>query len=93
MESAKEDMQFMKNFTNGYEEYLKNISETPWEIITESSGISKDRILYITKIYVNSRNVIFSWAIGVTQHIHGVENVESIVNLELLRSMVGRRFA
>ena len=30
---------------------------------------------------------------GITQHLHGVENVESIVNLALLRGMIGRKNA
>ncbi|MDP7350200.1 MAG: molybdopterin-dependent oxidoreductase, partial [Nitrospinota bacterium] len=64
-----------------------------WEMIVLYSGISKQRIQQIAEIYGNSRNVIFSWAMGITHHEHGVENVESIVNLALLRGMVGRRFA
>jgi anaerobic selenocysteine-containing dehydrogenase len=30
---------------------------------------------------------------GMTHHIHGVENVEAIANLAMLRGMVGRRYA
>ena len=30
---------------------------------------------------------------GITHHLHGVENVQMIVNLALLRGMVGRPHA
>jgi anaerobic selenocysteine-containing dehydrogenase len=30
---------------------------------------------------------------GMTHHVHGVENVEAIANLALLRGMIGRRYA
>jgi anaerobic selenocysteine-containing dehydrogenase len=30
---------------------------------------------------------------GITHHVHGVDNVESIVNLALLRGMVGKPHA
>ena len=33
---------------------------------------------------------IFAWAMGITQHAHGVDNVQAIVNLALARGMLGR---
>lgn len=93
VEAGKHDLQFMENYTNGSREFLKDIQETSWDSIVSSSGISKEQIFHIGEIYGNSGNVIFSWAMGITHHVHGVENVESIVNLALMRGMIGRRFA
>ncbi len=90
IEAGKYDHQFMEDHTNGKHEYLKDIRDTPWETIISCSGISKEDINRIAELYGNSRNVIFSWAMGITHHEHGVENVESIVNLALLRGMIGR---
>ena len=36
------------------------------------------------------RRVVFSWTMGITHHAHGVQNVQAIANLALLRGMVGR---
>ncbi len=93
IEAGKQNLQFMEDHTNGYEEYIADIQETSWESIVSNSGISKKQIESIAYIYGNSSNVIFSWAMGITHHKHGVENVESIVNLALLRGMIGKRFA
>lgn len=30
---------------------------------------------------------------GMTHHEHGVENIENIINLALLRGMIGRKYA
>ena len=35
-------------------------------------------------------SAVFGWTMGITHHEHGVANVQSIVNLALLRGMVGR---
>ena len=93
IEFDKIDIQFINDFTNGHQEYLSDINNTSWEEITGSSGITKENIERISEIYGNSKNTIFSWAMGITHHEHGVENVESIVNLALLRGMVGKRYA
>src|SRR6185369_1031896 len=44
----------------------------------------------IAAMYAAARNVVFSWTMGITHHVHGVKNVEAIANLALLRGMVGR---
>lgn len=93
VELGKHDLQFMKAHTNNSNEYIADIKETTWETIVSSCGISKKRIEQIAEIYGKSDKVIFSWAMGITHHEHGSENVESIVNLALLRGMVGKRFA
>lgn len=93
IEAGKQNLQFMEDHTNGHEEYISDIHETSWESIVSESGISKKQIESIANIYGNSSNVIFSWAMGITHHEHGVENVESIVNLALLRGMVGKPMA
>ncbi len=93
IEAGKHDQLFMDKYTNGYDAYVADIQTTSWETIVSNSGISKNKILEIAGIYGNSKNTIFSWAVGITHHLHGVENVESVVNLALLRGMVGKPFA
>ncbi len=40
-----------------------------------------------------SKNVVFSWTMGITHHAHGVQNVQAIANLALMRGMIGRPHA
>ncbi|MCP4551941.1 MAG: FdhF/YdeP family oxidoreductase [Bacteroidetes bacterium] len=93
IEAEKHDLKFMADYTNGKDEYLADIQNTPWETIVSNSGISQENIRHIAEIYGNSKNVIFSWSMGITHHEYGSENVESIVCLALLRGMIGRRYA
>ena len=41
-------------------------------------------------MYINSQSAIFAWGMGMTHHRHGVDNIEWISNLALLRGMVGK---
>lgn len=88
MEAITED--FIHEHTKGYDNFLTNINATEWQEIVECSGISREQIGDIAKIYAESSNTIFAWGMGITHHTHGVENVEYISNLALLRGMVGR---
>ena len=64
-----------------------------WEEITSMSGIKRETIEELAKQYIKAEKVIFGWAMGITHHEHGVENVKAIVNLALLRGMIGKPHA
>jgi molybdopterin-dependent oxidoreductase alpha subunit len=87
------DSEFIANYTYGFNVFSQDVKETPWEEIVEVSGLDQSQIEYLAGEYHKAENVVFSWAMGITHHEHGVENVESIVNLALLRGMVGRKHA
>jgi molybdopterin-dependent oxidoreductase alpha subunit len=90
LELKGEDEDFIRQYTNGYDTYRDDLLQTNWDELVQKSGIQKEQILALAKKYVSAKKVIFSWAMGITHHDHGVENVESIVNLALLRGMAGK---
>jgi len=85
--------EFINNYTNEYEAHKKHIEGVAWEDIEVSSGVSKETIEDIAELYCKAKNVVFAWSMGITHHLHGVENVESIANLAMLRGMLGKRYA
>jgi molybdopterin-dependent oxidoreductase alpha subunit len=90
IEAGKVDQGFIEQFTDGYPEYRRHIEAADWKEIELASGVERKLIEEAANLYANSHRAIFGWTMGITQHLHGVTNVESIVNLALLRGMVGR---
>ena len=84
------DDDFISENTNNYEDYIKNLEDTEWGIITHSSGISKKLIERAGKLFLESKSIIICWAMGLTQHVNGVNNVKETVNLLLLGGHIGR---
>ena len=87
------DRQFIKEHTEHFDEYERAISDISWEQITHESGLSRSEIETVATIYSESKNAVFAWGMGITHHQHGVENVEAIANLALLRGMIGKPYA
>jgi molybdopterin-dependent oxidoreductase alpha subunit len=81
---------FINHYTTGYESYREDIRQTSWEEIESKSGVKRPEIEEVAERYCRADSVVFAWAMGLTHHKHGVENVESIVNLAMLRGMVGK---
>ena len=55
--------------------------------------MDRETIRSIADQYVQAKNVVIGWCMGITHHLHGTRNVHAIANLALLRGMVGRAHA
>ena len=93
LEAGAEDTAFIAAHTNGFEDYLADVRRTEWTTITGASGIDRESIRRVAGRYCASSHTVFAWGMGMTHHLHGVDNVEQIANLALLRGMVGKRHA
>ncbi|QDU93918.1 FdhF/YdeP family oxidoreductase [Lignipirellula cremea] len=89
-ELGAQDVNFLTNSCSGYEEWVQHLRGVPWSEIQERSGVSQPEINAMAEKYAAARNVVFSWTMGITHHAHGVQNVQAIANLALMRGMVGR---
>jgi molybdopterin-dependent oxidoreductase alpha subunit len=90
LERGGQDSAFITTHTEGFDQFRQHASTTSWDAIVAASGVSRDTIRQIADHYVSAKNVVIGWCMGITHHLHGVENVRAIANLALLRGMVGR---
>ena len=84
--------EFIKNRCVKFEEYKKNILKHPdtKEMFLKLSGF-EDVALKIEKIakLISQNKTIFTWGLGVTEHIDGTEAVNAISNLAMLSGNFG----
>jgi molybdopterin-dependent oxidoreductase alpha subunit len=81
---------YLKNYTENWEEVLKVAQETSWETITQGCDISQEEIEEIAYVIGTSKSVVFAWAMGITQQANGVDNVRSIANTALMTGNAGK---
>ncbi|MCM2394575.1 FdhF/YdeP family oxidoreductase [Rhizobium sp. S95] len=84
------DRAFIAEHTTGFEALFEDIGRTSWESIVALSGLSRDALESVARIYVNAKNVIVCYGMGITQHAKGTGNVQQIANLLMLRGNMGR---
>lgn len=84
------DEAFLKEHCVGRPELESRLQAVSWEEVVAKSGVSRDDISAIADRYAAAKRVVFSWTMGITHHAHGVQNVQAIANLALMRGMVGR---
>ena len=84
------DVPFIEQHTHGFSAFAEDLRCTSWEDILRISGLSYEQIQRVAAIYTKARAVIICYGMGITQHRHGSENVQQIVNLLLLRGNFGK---
>jgi len=84
---------YIKAATEGFDEFVKGVNALSWEEIERQSGVPRQQIEELGVLYGRAKNAVFGWTMGITHHLHGVENVRMIVNLALLRGMIGKPHA
>ena len=87
------DRAFLDEHVVGVDEFIAALDAASWDDIVEGSGIDRAAIDELGLLYANSERVIACWAMGITQHENGVDNVREIINLLLLRGNIGREGA
>ena len=87
------DHALIESKTEGFEGFVADVEATSWEAIEAGSGIARAQLEEVAHIIAGSHRVIACWAMGITQHVNGVANVQEIANLMLMRGALGLKGA
>ena len=88
--NSSEDLEFLEEYTDGYEIYRSEVQSNSWDEIVEICGVQKTEIERIGKLLGKSKSTICCWAMGLTQHKNSVATIQEIANVMLLGGHVGR---
>lgn len=84
------DVDFIEQHTHGFGEFLAYLHATPWESIESESSLTRAAIERAAAEYCRASAVMGIYGMGLTQHRRGVENVQMVCNLLLLRGNIGK---
>ncbi len=93
LESGQIDQPFIDEHTESFAQYKQQLQSSSWEDLCACSGLSREAIEQVAGRYARANKAVFAWGMGITHHRHGVENVEAIANLSILRGMIGKPHA
>ncbi len=84
------DWAFIKEHTHGFDEFAAMARQCAWADLERHSGLTRGAMEAAAAVYAQAHAVIGIYGMGLTQHRAGVENVQMVVNLLLLRGNIGR---
>jgi molybdopterin-dependent oxidoreductase alpha subunit len=84
------DHDFIREHTHGFDEFKSAVRSCDWQTVERRSGLTRGALEAAAAVYAHAKSVMFIYGMGLTQHEKGVETVQMIVNLALMRGNIGR---
>ncbi|WFE76578.1 FdhF/YdeP family oxidoreductase [Roseinatronobacter sp. S2] len=84
------DHAFIAEHTHGFDKFEEKLRQTEWAAIVGSCGLQRIDLEKAARTYANARSVIAIYGMGLTQHKLGIDNVQMLINLLLMRGNIGR---
>lgn len=84
------DESFLANHTIGWPALKAHINSFVPVELERLSGVSRSDIVAVADAYCRSKAAVFVWAMGITHHCNGVDNVHMLANLAMMRGMCGK---
>ncbi len=89
LEKGWEDQAFIADRTEGFEELRDMVALYPPQKTSQITGVPVEQLYQAAEILALNHPMAVIWAMGITQHIVGVRNVESLANLQMLLGNMG----
>lgn len=87
------DHEFIKAHTAGYDAFVNDLKQYDNHELLRACGIPEADIDQAVDLLSSRRRIIICWAMGLTQHKNGVDNIKECVNLLLLKGSLGKKGA
>ena len=90
LESGGVDREYVDAHADGWDALEAHVAAQSWPDLLEGAGVARDVVDRMVEVLAAARRGIFMWAMGLTHHAHGTDNVLALANLALARGYLGR---
>jgi molybdopterin-dependent oxidoreductase alpha subunit len=84
------DHDFIGRHTTGFDAWRAHVADVDWDVVTDTTGLSREQITELAELLRDSDRTVFCWAMGLTQHRNAVATIKEIVNLAFAQGNIGK---
>ncbi|WP_101298236.1 formate dehydrogenase subunit alpha [Halegenticoccus soli] len=89
VENDLHDAEFVEERTKHFDELVEKVEPFTPEEVERLTGVAPDDLVRAAETIAAADSCVFGWAMGMTQHSHGTQNVLALANLALVTGNVG----
>jgi formate dehydrogenase (NADP+) alpha subunit len=87
------DMDFIKNKCEDFQEFKESLEKFDLNFVEGITGVDRTKIIQAANMYASAGSASILYAMGITQHAHGTDNVMAVSNLALITGNIGKPFS
>jgi formate dehydrogenase major subunit len=85
-----QDDAFIAQRTEGFEALRELVKQYPPELGEKITGVPRETIVQIARLYGRAERAIIFWGMGISQHTTGTDNARCLISLALMSGNIGR---
>ncbi len=90
VEEGLEDREFIEERCENFEAFKQSLDAFSLDCVEQITGVPPEQIVEAARCYATQKPATILYAMGVTQHTHGTDNVMATANLALLTGNLGK---
>jgi predicted molibdopterin-dependent oxidoreductase YjgC len=89
LQKGWEDKSFIEERTEGFEDFKETILQYDPYRVSEITGVEIEQLEQVAEMLAKNKPGAVLWAMGITQHTMGTQNVMTLANLQMLLGNMG----
>ena len=90
IEENLHDKEFIAEHCENFETFKESLELFTPEFVAEITGVPWEKIASAAHTYATNKPSAIFYAMGITQHTHGTDNVKAVANLAMLTGQIGK---
>jgi formate dehydrogenase major subunit len=90
IEEGLADQLFIAERMNNFEALRDSVRAFSPEVMAPLCGIPAAAIREVARAYATARSAMIFWGMGVSQHVHGTDNVRALIALCMVAGQIGK---
>jgi formate dehydrogenase alpha subunit len=84
------DLSFVSECCDNFAAFKESLNNFDLDFVEKATGVPRDTIIEAARLYATRKPATIIYAMGITQHSHGTDNVLAVANLAMLTGNMGR---
>ncbi|MEM8553490.1 MAG: formate dehydrogenase subunit alpha [Pseudomonadota bacterium] len=84
------DEQYIQAHIDGFDAIRESTKDFTPEAMADMCGVEAEYLKELARTFAKAERAIIFWGMGVSQHVHGTDNVRCLIALSLITGQIGR---
>jgi len=84
------ELPFISECCDNFDNFKESLKNFDLDFVEKATGVPQNTIIEAARLYATCKPATIIYAMGITQHSHGTDNVLAVANLAMLTGNMGR---
>jgi len=84
------DLSFVSECCDNFDAFKESLKNFDLDFVEKTTGVPRNTLVEAARLFATCKPATIIYAMGITQHSHGTDNVMAVANLAMLTGNMGR---